>query len=389
MLSDYSYLKLLRLFVLLLMMCFLVPFQSVFSQSASATSEPDAIFQLSFIPGVSSSDSHSSSRISYNIIGGYNGAFHGFEIGKIFNGNRYDVGGLQLSGGANWNEQQSTGAIFSGGFNVTRTFNRGVMVSGGANISREESKGALFAGGFNVAGDFSKGFMAAGALNLAGDVSGFMIAGGLNVATGDVRGTSVSPVNIAGQHSGLQIGVLNIAGRQDGVQLGMVNFASEGEGTPVGLLSFVKRGRFNVDFWGSETGFVNSGIRIGTERVYNVIGAGYNPFYGDHLWQTAIGIGYYQPIGSNGNGFETELVYYNVNHDGKWSTDASNHIQWRFHYTGTFSENLGLFTGPSLNMYLADESLSSSHIPYTVYDHTSGSNRFHWWAGWSLGIQLF
>lgn len=363
--------------------------QSAFAQSGSRESGKETLFQVSLVPGLSTSDSYSTSLISFNILGGYNGAFHGFELGKIFNGNRYDVSGLQLSAGANWNEQQSRGVVFSGVVNLTQTFDRGILASGGVNISRKETKGVLISGVLNISGGFSKGFMAAGGINLADDANGLLIAGGLNIATGKFRGTSIAPLNIARQHAGVQVGILNVSGSQEGTQIGIINIAGEGEGTPIGLLSFVKSGRFNVNLWGSETGFVNGGFRLGTERVYNVIGIGYNPFHEDKLWQTAVGIGYYQPLEMNGSGFETDLIYYNVNHDGLWSTDTSSHIQWRFHYTRVFTEGVGLFTGPSLNLYLTNESQSDSHIPYTIYDHTSGNNRLHWWIGWSLGIELF
>ena len=359
------------------------------AQTSEQSSGRGAAFQVSFVPGVSNTDSYSTSQFSLNILGGYNGAFNGIELGTVFNGNRYDVSGLQLSGAVNWNEQQSSGAIFSGAVNVTETFGGGVLSSGGINISRQETRGVLLAGSLNITGDFSKGLMAAGGMNLADNASGFLMTGGVNIVTGKAGGISIAPFNIAGEHAGLQLGVLNIAGGQEGTQIGVINVAGKGEGTPIGLLSFVENGRFNVDLWGSETGFVNGGVRIGTETIYNVISIGYNPVHGDDLWQVGIGIGYHKELGNKGDGFETDLMSYQVNHDGGWTTENSNHFQWRFHYTKSFSEGAGIFTGPSLNMYLADENLSDSHIPYTFKEHSSGSDRLYWWAGWTFGIELF
>ncbi len=347
--------------------------QSAWGQDSGQPSGKETDFQFSFVPGMSTTDSYSTSHFSFNIIGGYNGAFHGFELGSVFNGNRYDVSGFQLSGVINMNGQQSRGAIISGAVNITGSFSGGILSSGAININRQEAKGVLLSGGINIVGGFSKGLMSAGGMNLAEHAGG----------------VSLAPLNIAEEHTGLQIGVLNIADRQEGTQIGVINVSGKGEGAPIGLLSFVEDGRFNVDVWSSETGFVNGGIRLGTEAIYNVIGAGYNPFYGDNLWQVAYGIGYYQDIGNKGNGMETDLMYYQVNYDGKWTEETSMHIQWRFHYTHAFTEGTGLFTGPSLNLYLADEELSDSHIPYTIYDHSSGSTRLRWWAGWTLGLELF
>lgn len=379
--------------------------QYVAAQSSSTSPEIDHNFQVSFVPGVSSSDSYSTSRFSFNILGGYNGAFHGFEFGSIFNGNRYDISGIQISGIANVNRQQARGVLFSGIINYTETFSGGLNLSGTLNMNREEARGLLLSGVMNYTDRFTKGFMGGGSINISrGETNGVLLSGGLNYAgtqnsglmvTGGVnianeaRGVSISTLNIAEKHSGVQLGVMNISGKQTGTQIGIINVVGEeSEGTSLGLLSFVEGGRFNVDVWSNETGFVNGGVRIGTEKIYNVVNVGYNPFHGVDLWQVGIGIGYYQELDDNGNGIETDLMHQHINHNGKWTSETSSHVQWRFHYTRKFTKSTGIFSGPSLNVLIADENLSDSFIPYTIHERTGG-NTLRWWGGWTLGIELF
>ncbi|MCC5906826.1 MAG: hypothetical protein JJU13_11490 [Balneolaceae bacterium] len=350
----------------------------VYQNAAGQTSTPisgiNHTFQVSLLPGISSSDSYSTSKISFNIIGGNNGAFHGIEIGTMFNSNRYDISGLQLSGLANINKQQASGVLLGGALNYTHQFSSGFMIGGVSNISLNETSGVLFAGGLNFTNN---------------QLSGLMLSGVTNISK-EAHGVTISPVNISQNHTGMQFGVLNVTENQEGTQIGLINFVgNETESTIIGMMSFVKGGRNNMDLWVTETGFINGGVRIGTERIYNVISIGYNTFHGNHLWQTGIGIGYHHQLKESGTGIESDLIYYNVNHDGKWTTKMSNNIQWRIHYTRSINGNLSLFTGPNFNISVSDENLSASHIPYTVHDRSLGSNRLRLWIGWSLGFQLY
>ncbi|HLR32694.1 MAG TPA: hypothetical protein VK074_09395, partial [Fodinibius sp.] len=286
----------------------------------------------------------------------------------------YYDGGVNASGLVNVNRNAAKGILLAGSVNYTRRFTGGLMASGALNISRRETNGALLSGGLNIVGT---------------QQSGLMMAGGLNLAN-EARGVTISPIDIAGDHSGVQIGVLNISGRHSGTQIGVINVVGENDGSkPIGLLSFVKDGRFDVDLWGSETGFVNGGIRLGTEEIYNVVSIGYNPFHGNDMWQVGLGIGYHYSFNDSGKGLETDLMNYHVNYDGKWTDEISNHIQWRMHHVYPFAEDVRIFYGPSLNLLITDEELSAPQVPYTIYDHSAGSSQMRWWVGWSLGIELF
>lgn len=345
-----------------------------FSASALAQEQREEhFFRISLVPGLSTSNTYSTANLSLNVLGGYHGAFHGFELGTVFNGNRYDVSGLQMAGVLNLNQQQALGLFLSGGLNIAGALDGG-MLAGIGNIGRERARGIMLAGGFNYAKVQQKGLMVAGAVNVAGESNGL----------------SLAPINIADEQKGVQFGVVNIAGEQEGTQIGIINIVSEeNEGTPIGLLSFVKGGRYNVDVWSNATGFINGGVRLGTESIYNVLSIGYNPFYGDNLWQVGIGIGYHYELNHNGDGLETDLMYYHVNHDGQWTEETSFHGQWRIHYTRSFTDGVALFTGPSLNLLLTDESLPTEQVPYTLFEQSPGSNELLWWVGWSLGVELF
>jgi hypothetical protein len=365
--------KILTLFFLAIIITFGL-FQDAAGQSETGTSGHDQTFQISLLPGISNTSSYSTSRISFNIIGGYNGSFHGFEIGSAFNMNRYNIRGLQVGGVANINSDKASGLLLSGGLNYSNQFSAGLMLGGIVNISPRKANGVLLTGGLNYTYLQHRGLMLAGVTNISEEA----------------HGVSISPLNISKNHTGVQVGVLNVTRNQKGTQVGLFNFVGEGsDGSVIGLLSFVRDGRYNLDLWANETGFVNGGVRIGTKTIYNVLNIGYNTFHGDNLWQIGIGIGYhYQPEESR-NGLETDLIYYNVNHDGKWTTDVSNHTQLRFHYIRTIMGGMSLFTGPSLNLSLSNENLSSDHIPYHISEQTIGSNKLRWWLGWTLGIQPF
>lgn len=376
--------------------------------SAQTTTEPteaDHLFQVSVLPGLSTSaDTRSTSNISLNILAGSNGAFYGFELGSLLNVNRYDVQGGQFSGLVNVNQQRAQGFVVGGLFNYTGSF-QGVNASGMVTYNHERSQGVLLSGALTYTQDFTNGVMASGSfniipgsanglllsggLNIVGEQqSGLMMAGGLNLAR-ESHGVHISPLNMAESNAGVQFGVLNISKRQTGTQIGLLNVvAEESEGTSVGLLSFVAGGRSNIDIWGSETGFLNMGLRIGTEQIYNVIGVGYNLFHGPNLWQVGLGIGYYQPIGERGAGFETDLLFFHLNHDDWWTSDISNHAQWRLHLTTSLSDWLGLFVGPSLNLMIIDQDLSIDHVPYAVAERIEDDIRLQWWVGGTLGFQF-
>lgn len=331
---------------------------SAVAQSTDQKSGKESTFQVSFVPGLSTSDSYSTSRISFNIIGGYNGAFHGLELGAVFNGNRYDISGLQIAGAVNYNGQQAQGLLLAGALNISDAFTGGVSLAGAANIAGTQTRGLMMAGGLNV--------------------------------VGETKGVTFAPVNVARNQMGTQFGVINIAKWQEGTQLGIINIVGENNGgTPIGLLSFVKNGRYDVDIWGSETGFINGGVRIGTEEVYNVLSIGYNPFHGDDLWQVGLGLGYHYAFNKKGTGLETDIMNYHLNYDGKWTTETSSHIQWRMHYVHSYTPKIRMFIGPSVNLLITDEELSTPQVPYTIYKHSSGSSELRWWIGGTLGFELF
>lgn len=343
------------------------------AQSRDDTPTKETPFQFSFVPGVSSTDTRSVSSFSFNLIGGYNGAFRGFELGTGFNGNRYDVSGLQISGAVNVNERAAEGMIVGGAVNYSRSFS-GFMLSGAVNAVQNESEGFLLAGASNVTGKQGPGVAMAGALNLT---------------TGEARGVGIAPINISThQTGGLQFGVINISGRQEGTQFGLINFAREGVGESVGLLSIVGDGRFNLDLWGNETGFFNAGIRIGTQSVYNVVSVGYNAIHGENLWQVGLGLGTFYSLNDR-IGLETDLMGYHLNHDEFWTSKTSWHAQWRFHYSHAVAQNIRFFTGPSLNLLIQDEELSDELMPYSIFERAAKGTRFKGWVGWSLGMDLF
>jgi hypothetical protein len=217
------------------------------------------------------------------------------------------------------------------------------------------------------------------------DVRGVQLAGILNLDHRVARGFIAAPVNVTGSQAGLQLGVLNVTGERKGTQIGLINVVREAQaGASIGLLSFVRGGRVDASLWTNETRFINAGVRVGTERVYNTLSLGSNRSHDEHLWQVGLGLGYHHRLGS-GSALETDIMHAHVNHGG-WTAKNNDHTQARVVYVHRVGHRKHLFTGPSLNLLVADSTLPAPFVRRTFSERTSGANILRWWTGWTFGI---
>ena len=192
-------------------------------------------FRMSLVPGLSTNGTDAtqfSSRVSINLIAGYNGGLEdGFELGivninKYYTHARFQLGAVNVSGG------RLAGVNLAALVNYADSEMLGVQLAGGFNISREQSAGIQLSGLGNIAGSDLQGFQYSGIMNIAGrDLEGLQLAGVLNVGQQDISGLQLAGVtNFAGRDmEGMQLaGIGNLARRDaSGLQVSGL-FASAG-----------------------------------------------------------------------------------------------------------------------------------------------------------------
>lgn len=208
-------------------------------------------WRVTLVPPISTNGTATtnySAKYSLNLIAGYHGALDGYEVGALFNYNKFysygfqlaglanatggemlgfnisglanysgdDMNGIQISGITNFSNDMLEGVQLAGVFNYSVRGSSGMQFAGAANISKRDIEGIQAGGLFNyTSGDIS-GLQAAGLFNYAGDdVEGLQAAAGFNVSRNDISGLQAAGVgNIAqGNIEGLLAsGVLNYAG---------------------------------------------------------------------------------------------------------------------------------------------------------------------------------
>lgn len=380
------------------------------------------MFRFSLVPGLSSNGYKATdyvSKYSLNILGGYNGALYkGFELGGLFNGNKYYASGVQIAGLANYSAKETAGIQLAGLGTYSGSEMQGIQLSGVGNLANSDMQGLQLSGAFNVSGGYSQGLQAAGALNMAqggiqglfaaglgnisgGESQGLLFAGGVNIAKTDMQGIiasgllnyarnmqglSFSSFNISEEFQGIQAGAVNIAHKAQGIQLGIVNYADRFEGVPVGLISVYKEnGRNNIDVWTSDAGFTNVGVKLGTRQIYNMVSVGYNTFLNRDVWQLGWSIG---RLHRYPNHFlYTDFSYFKIN-EGSWTKDLNSIFKYRLLFGKELANRLKIYGGPTLNMLISRVAESHDYSWYHIVDFGAKGRSYVFWIGYSVGIQL-
>ncbi|MEQ9310577.1 MAG: hypothetical protein RLN90_14065 [Balneolaceae bacterium] len=240
-----------KVFCLLATVLVLSSFSYIFAQN----SENDLRYRkwrVTVIPPISTNGvatSNYSAKYSINFLGGYHGALDGYEVGALFNYNKFYSYGFQLVGGlnvtngemagfniaglANYSEENMSGIQLSGISNISNDMLEGVQLAGVFNFSVRGSSGMQFAGFANVSKRSIEGIQVGGLFNYTeSNIAGLQVAGLFNYAGDDVEGLQAAMgFNFSGDNiSGLQAaGVGNIAkGNIEGLLAsGFINFARE------------------------------------------------------------------------------------------------------------------------------------------------------------------
>jgi len=380
------------------------------------------MFRFSLVPGISTNGFHAThyvSKYSLNILGGYNGAFHkGFELGGLFNGNKYYALGVQIAGLANYSGQETQGIQLAGLGTYSGDDMQGIQFSGVGNISAEDMQGLQFSGAFNISGGNSQGLQGAGAFNIAhsgmqglftaglgnisgGDSQGLLFAGGVNIsktnmqgiiASGllnyaeNMQGLSFSTLNMSKEFQGIQGGIANIAKNAQGIQIGVFNYADRLDGVPVGLISYYKEnGRNNIDIWTSDTGFTNVGIKLGTQQIYNMVSVGYNTFLNRDVWQLGWSIGRLHTYPHHF--LYTDFSYFKIN-EGGWTSNLNSIFKYRLLFGKKIADYLKIYGGPTFNMLISKIPQSKDYSWYRLVDFGAKGRSYAFWVGFSFGIQM-
>lgn len=379
-------------------------------------------FQVSIIPGIGTNGLNSGdyvSKYSFNLLAGYNGALdEGFELGAMVNANKYYANGVQLAGLTNYSGESTAGIQIGGIGNYSGNSLQGIQMAGIGNWANADIQGLQFSGIFNVSGGNIQGLQTAGMFNVAkndmqglllsgvgnisgGHIQGLLFSGLFNIARNDMQGItasgilnysknfqgiSLSSINTAQNFQGIQFGLANISDKGQGVQAGLVNYANSFEGVPVGLISYYKNGRHNLDVWSSESGFTNIGMKLGTNDIYNMLSIGFNPFLDRDVWQLGWSIG---KLNTYDHHFlYSDFSYFKIN-EGGWTSDLNSKYKYRLLFGKEFADDLKLYGGPTLNMLISRVDGRNEYTQYRIFDFGAKGREYIFWAGFSVGVELF
>jgi hypothetical protein len=363
-------------------------------------------FQLTFVYPLGTGlvkSAENTYHFSLNILGGVTGQSKGFEIGSIFNINKYGATGAQFAGifnltNANNPEINSSNAQFAGIFNLTK-----------------KGKSAHFAGIFNkgdtayfqAAGIWSAAqktiFQASGIMNIAQEskvqMAGIFNHSNSNIfqAAGIVNTAKQTTCQLAGivniaQESKCQLaGIVNVT-KRGRFQMGLINIRDTADGISLGLINIVKKG--GILEAGIEAGeFVHTAatFRSGVQRLYSIIYVGGS--YTEKFWTVGGGLGTsFKLIGNLGLNLE-------VTHAQLYSKDIFGYYSHTKFYpvlNYQIAKHFKIYLGPSFNLtYQNDWSklggnppLRVAKVPYSLYNHTINRSTLDMWIGIVGGIKF-
>ena len=176
-----------------------------------------------------------------NLIYGNNQRVYGIDLG-VSGHSRGPVYGLEAQL-FNWNEDIVEALQIGAIANVTMYDVNAFQIAGFANVGHGSMCGLAIAGGINWT-DTMGGMQIAGLANRNNDNSGgFQIAGIVNTTRNTWTGASLGFLNYADNLVGLQLGVINFVQQfGTGVQIGLFNAAQQFSGIQIGVLNMICTG---------------------------------------------------------------------------------------------------------------------------------------------------
>ena len=341
-------------------------------------------------------------------------SFTGFQIAGLINAGGEDVTGLQLAGLGNASGEGATGIQLSGLFNASGEGATGIQVAGLFNAAGEGLRGAqvslLFnaaggggaaiqvAGLFNAIGGPATGAQLAGLFNAAERLRGLQIAGGMNAvengegmqaalgynrALGQLDGVQIAALNVGRDVHGAQIGLVNIARDVHGMQLGLVNVADHAD-APIGAVSWVRSGERALEVWGGEALALSAGFRLGTERIYSLVGLASGPLVDGNPWGPVGGAGVKGRFGRIG--VLVDALVHGLFFDG--IDEQALLVQARARLAYDLTPRLALVAGPTWNLFVSgDRDGTDLPLGADTVDR-SGDRVVRQWPGLTAGAAL-
>lgn len=342
-----------------------------------------AAFQFSFVPFVGTNGIYAGNTIndvSLNLLGGYSAGTRAFEMAGLFNINRGNMTGVQLAGLFNQVGGHVDGVQLAGLFNSNLQSVKGVQLAGLTNFTTGTVEGVQLAGLMNFTPKSVKGVQLAGLLNFtAQTMDGTQVSGLANFVAKNIKGTQISPFNYAAKVHGFQLGVFNYADSMSGV--------------PVGLISFVRTGYHTVELSANEVLPLNIALRTGKREFYNILFAGIRPEFSEHFtWAMGYGIGTSPRLGKKLH-LNIEASSEQLN---RGKAEALNLVNKLFLGADfQVAHKLAIFTGPTLNFRVFDNSFTGHPDLFTYYtpqiqrESSYPDNiRSQMWWGFRAGIRI-
>lgn len=383
--------------------------------------------QVSFLPMLGTNKKMSGvtlNNVSFNVLAGYGHSLNGIEVGGFANVIRYHVNGLQVAGFTNFVGGRTNGIQIAGFSNFNNLHLRGIQVAGFLNSSRSRVQGIQVAGfsnmsarmdGIQVAGFLnsawtkSHALQVSGFMNIGRDNNGGQMGGFLNVSTKKINGAQIAGfANYGASVSGGQVGglfnvaiksvdgaqiagLLNYCTNLNGVQIGLINLCDTvSSGISIGLLNINRSGLFDLQLHHSSTIPANIVFKTGSNKLYNVLAAGY------HFDQELIAMGYglgSRHIFKKGGVIGAE-VQSNFLYKQSYENQVLNLLNQFVPYVGfQWGKEIMLQAGPEVNMYYsrldAETGLYGFPVMQNVlYEELTNNGLMQFSIGYRIGLSF-
>jgi hypothetical protein len=309
-------------------------------------------------------------------------SYRGLQVGGLFAaaGRRFD--GIQLGGLFAASGESFSGLQVGGLFSASGAQLSGVQLGGLFSASGDQMTG-LQVGGLFAAGPRMRGIQIGGGVSAVAEGEGLQLSGGLSYAKESLVGVQIAVVNWGGDVTGAQIGVVNVARRVDGLQLGVVNVADDAT-APIGLVSWMRRGERAAEVWLGEVLSASAGVRLGTRRVYSLLGIGAGAVVDGNPWGPLGGVGVMGRSGSVRfmlDALAHQLYFDGVDHEALL---AQARARVGLPLAAPFEATLGV----TWNVFVSDEVEGTDLAPsFEITSHT-GATSVRQWPSLTLGASV-
>lgn len=309
--------------------------------SAQTNDEKKTMFQLSFLPPLSTNGANAyqyTNTISLNLLIGVSKNEEAIAWAGLSNIILNDATGLQMAGLANYVGNEGKGVQSAGLMNVNRNKFSGLQMAGLANTAKEMN-----------------GFQLAGLANVAKDVTGFQMAGLVNIAK-NVRGVQFA-------------GLINIAENSD---------------CPIGLINIINNGEIGVAITYDALGSTVASFRSGGRYTYGILGVGYNHRTEGNSMVAEGGFGAHIPVSS----------WFRINNELKCSAIGNDSdepvLNAGYSIIPAFriGKHVELFAGVGIN-YMETKDMSNRKIfpNHSLWKKTNSSRMQQLYVGYQFGVQ--